>query len=232
MRYIVPVIRSCAGGSNEARRGLCYDTHHVWATIGAVTLSDTHNRLVFATCLDELSGPAPAGPAEECCPDGRARYGCTARAGGGDAAPHRPGGLAGSASTRAGLCTGTGGGGQYPRADLRESAQVGARAAQCHLWARGASQPRRALTAVRDRRGYGTHRDGDRGGAGADGVALGARGAGRAGPRPGAARALAVVRAPRGCWATDRGSCPEAPAPGAHCRVARADRCADSTTRQ
>jgi hypothetical protein len=31
MRYILAVIRSCAGGSHEARRGLCYDTQHIEA---------------------------------------------------------------------------------------------------------------------------------------------------------------------------------------------------------
>ena len=38
---IVPVIRSCAGGSDEVRRGLCYDQHHVWKVTVVVTLPDT-----------------------------------------------------------------------------------------------------------------------------------------------------------------------------------------------
>jgi hypothetical protein len=35
------VIRSCAGGSDEVRRGLCYDQHHVWKVTVVVTLPDT-----------------------------------------------------------------------------------------------------------------------------------------------------------------------------------------------
>jgi hypothetical protein len=41
MRYIVRLIRSYAGGSNEARCGLCYDQHQVWRVTVVMTLPDT-----------------------------------------------------------------------------------------------------------------------------------------------------------------------------------------------
>jgi hypothetical protein len=37
---IVRVIRSRAGGSDEQRRGLCYDQHHVWAVTVTVTIPE------------------------------------------------------------------------------------------------------------------------------------------------------------------------------------------------
>src|SRR5262249_39686586 len=40
-RSIVPVIRSCAGGTDETRRGLCYDRHHVWMVTVGVALPAT-----------------------------------------------------------------------------------------------------------------------------------------------------------------------------------------------
>jgi hypothetical protein len=40
MRYIVPVIRSWAGGRDEERRRLCYDQHHVWAGTVTATIPD------------------------------------------------------------------------------------------------------------------------------------------------------------------------------------------------
>jgi hypothetical protein len=40
MGDIVAVIRSRAGGSDEARRGLCYDKHHVLAVTVTVTIPD------------------------------------------------------------------------------------------------------------------------------------------------------------------------------------------------
>jgi hypothetical protein len=39
--FIYRVIRSCAGGSDETRRGLCYDQHHVWKVIVVGTLPET-----------------------------------------------------------------------------------------------------------------------------------------------------------------------------------------------
>ncbi len=39
MRYIAPVIRSYRG-SDEERRRLCYDQHHVWMVTVVVTLPD------------------------------------------------------------------------------------------------------------------------------------------------------------------------------------------------
>jgi hypothetical protein len=38
MRYIVPVIRSQAWGSDEERRRLCYARHQVWMVTIVVTL--------------------------------------------------------------------------------------------------------------------------------------------------------------------------------------------------
>jgi hypothetical protein len=40
MRDILAVIRSYAGGSDEERRGLYYDQHHVEAVTGTVTLPE------------------------------------------------------------------------------------------------------------------------------------------------------------------------------------------------
>ena len=58
MRYIVRLIRSYAGGSNEARCGLCYDQHHVWRVTVVMTLcAVTANNVLLVTRLGFGGGP-------------------------------------------------------------------------------------------------------------------------------------------------------------------------------